>query len=139
MGAGSDFVKRISDEVFIGGNVALIDELFADDFVSHDPAPGLSADRAGVRALAEIATGAFSDRSLEFDEFLETTDGRVVESWAMVAVHSGEAFGVPPSGRRVRVRGVEIWRCDGGKDGGKVVEHWGAVDMGDLMAKAAGA
>lgn len=25
-----------------------------------------------------------------------TTDGRVVETWMMVATHTGEAFGLPP-------------------------------------------
>lgn len=29
------------------------------------------------------------------------------------------------SGQAVRIRGVEIWRCSGGK----IVEHWGAVDV----------
>ncbi len=72
---------------------------------------------------------------LEFDELIDTADGRVVESWAMSGVHSGEAFGLPPSGQRVRVRGVEIFRCADGK----IVEHWGAVDMSDFIEKAMGA
>lgn len=69
---------------------------------------------------------------MEFDEFLDTADGRVVESWAMTARHTGELFGVPPTGVTARVRGVEIWCCAGGK----IVEHWGAVDMSDFFEKA---
>jgi len=32
------------------------------------------------------------------------------------------------------VRGVEIFRCESGK----IVEHWGAVDMSDVAEKAMG-
>ena len=41
-------------------------------------------------------------------------------------------MGIPPSGKDVRVRGLEIWRCAGGK----IVEHWGVVDMTDVLQKA---
>ena len=71
---------------------------------------------------------------MDFDELMDTTDGRVVESWAMVGTHTGEAFGVPPSSQPVRIRGIEIWRCDNGK----IVEHWGSIDMSDLFEKAGG-
>ena len=132
MGADADIVRRLTDEVFIGGNVDVIDVLIADDFVSHDLPPGVPPTREGQRAIAEVVIGAFSDRKVEFDEYLDTTDGRVVESWAMLATHTGEAFGVPASGQQVRVRGIEIWRCSNGK----IVEHWGSVDMSDVFEKA---
>jgi predicted ester cyclase len=51
-----------------------------------------------------------------------------------VGTHTGEAFGLPPSNKIVRVRGVELWRCVDGE----VVEHWGAGDMSDLFDKAQG-
>ena len=81
-----------------------------------------------------MVTSAFSDRNAEFDDYDDTSDGCVVESWAMTGSHTGEAFGLPPSGQSIRVRGVEIWRCAGGK----IVEHWGAVDMSDVAQKAMG-
>ena len=132
MGAAADIVRRLTDEAFVGGNVEVVDEVIADDFVSHDPAPGMPATREGQRAIAEMVVSAFSDRKVEFDEYVDTTDGRVVESWAMIATHTGNAFGVPGSGQQVRVRGIEIWRCSDGK----IVEHWGSVDMSDVFEKA---
>ena len=104
------------------------------DFVSHDPPPGGPPTREGLRGVAEVVTTAFSNRALEFDDVVEMTDGRLVESWAMGATHTGEAFGLPASGQPVRVRGIEIWRCEDGK----IVEHWAAIDMGDVAGKAAG-
>jgi len=132
MGAAADIVRRLTNEAYLAGNVEVIDELMGDDFVTHDPPPGMPATRDGQRVMAEMVIGAFSDRTMEFDDYIDATDGRVVETWAMVATHSGEAFGVPPSGQQVRVRGIEIWRCADGK----IVEHWGAVDMSDVFEKA---
>ena len=135
MGADADLVRRLSEDVFLGGNIGVFDELVADDFVSHDPPPGLAGTKDGFRQLAEMVVAAFSDRKAEVDEYLDTSDGRVVESWAMTGTHTGGAFGLPASGQDIRVRGVEIWRCAGGK----VVEHWGAVDMSDVFMKAGSA
>jgi steroid delta-isomerase-like uncharacterized protein len=135
MGADADLIRRVTEKAFLGGDVSVIEEVVADDFTSHDPPPGLPGTRDGFRAVAEMVIGAFSDRKMDTDEFLDTTDGRVVESWAMVGTHTGEAFGLPPSGQPVRIRGIEIWRCDNGR----IVEHWGSIDMSDLFEKASGA
>jgi predicted ester cyclase len=132
MGANADLVRRLTDEVFAGGNVGAIDELLGDDFTSHDAPPGLPGTRDGFRDLAAMVTASMSNPRFEYDEYIEATDGRVVENWAMVATHTGEAFGLPPSNQEVRVRGIEIWRCDGGR----IVEHWGSIDMSDVFEKA---
>lgn len=132
--ADRDIIQRLTNEGFLGGNPGVVDDLFADDFVDHDPPPGVPPTKDGVRMLIQAINGAFSDMAAEFDEYSDTTDGCVVENWAMTGTHTGEAFGLPPSGQKVRVRGVEIFRCEGGK----IVEHWGAVDMSDVAEKAMG-
>jgi steroid delta-isomerase-like uncharacterized protein len=132
MGSDADLVRRLTNEVFLEGNLAAIDELIADDFTTHDPPPGIAASKDGMRQLAEMVVASFSDRATSFDEYIDTADGRVVENWAMTGTHTGEAFGLPASGQDIVVRGVEIWRCTNGK----IVEHWGAVDMSDVFMKA---
>ena len=94
MGADADIIRRITDEAFVGGNASVIDELVADDYVEHDAPPGVPASRDGFRQMAEMVTAAFTDRKMEFDDYLETSDGRVVENWAMTGTHTAEAFGV---------------------------------------------
>ena len=135
MGADADLIRRLTEEGFLKGDAGIVDELLADDFVTHDPPPGVSGDKEGQRQIIAVVSSAFSDMRMEFDEMIDTADGRVVENWAMSGVHSGEAFGVPPSNQRVRVRGVEIWRCAEGR----IAENWGAVDMSDFFEKAMGA
>jgi steroid delta-isomerase-like uncharacterized protein len=132
--ADRDIVKRLTNEGFIGGNAAAVDELVADGFVDHDPPPGVPPTKDGVKMVIEAINAAFSDMAVEFDEYLDTTDGCVVENWAMTGKHTGEAFGLPPSNQSIRVRGVEIFRVENGK----IAEHWGAVDMSDVAQKAMG-
>ena len=95
-------IKRLTEEVFLDGNLAPIEDLVSDDFVDHDPPPGVPPTKEGFRLLAEMIVGVFSDRKAEFDEFIDTADGRVVENWAMTATHTGEAFGLPASGKSIR-------------------------------------
>ena len=59
-----------------------------------------------------MVTASFSDRKTPPDEFIDTGDGRVVENWTMTGPHTGEAFGLPPSGQDVKSEG---WRSSGAK------------------------
>ena len=118
-----DVVRRLTDEVFINGNVDVINELVADNYVDNDPIPGLGNDREALRQLAGMVT-AFSDKKMVLDDFYAEGD-IVTENWTMVGRHTGDFLGVKPQGNEVTVRGVEIWRVKGGK----IVEHWGVVDM----------
>ena len=114
MGADADIVRRLTEEVFVGGKLEVIDELIADDFVSHDPPPGIAPTKAGFRQLAEMVITSMSDRKSDPDEFIDTADGRVVENWTMTGRHTGEVFGLPPSDQDVSSEG---WRSSGAKAG----------------------
>ena len=118
--------------MFIDGDFSHWDDLIGDDFVDHDPMPGMPNDKKGQRQTAEAVVAAFSARNAENDEMIETTDGRVVENWLFAGKHTGEMMGIPPSGKDIHVRGIEIWRCADGR----IVEHWGVVDISDVLEKA---
>jgi len=132
MGADSDVIRRIANEVFLAGDLAKCDELIDDSFVDHDPMPGLPDDAKGARQLAEMVVNTFTDRKMSMHDVAETSDGRVVENWIMEGTHTGEAMGIPPSNQGIRVRGMELWRVANGK----VVEHWGVIDISDVLEKA---
>ena len=132
MGADSDVVRRLTQEVFVGGDFSHWDDLIDDSFEDHDPMPGMPNDKKGQRQTAEAVVAAFSDRKAEMDELTDMADGRVVENWIFGGTHSGEMMGIPPSNKKIRVRGIEIWRCANGK----IVEHWGVVDISDVLEKA---
>ncbi len=132
MGADSDVVKRLANEVFMDGDFSSWDDLVDDGFVDHDPMPGMGDDKKAQREVAEMVVSAFSNRKMGMHDLAETSDGRVVENWRMDGTHTGEAMGIPPSNKDISVRGMEIWRVADGK----VVEHWGVVDISDVLEKA---
>ena len=93
---------------------------------------GIGTMSSRLVEVAEMVVNAFSNRRMSLHEVAETDDGRVVESWRMEGKHVGDAMGIPASNQDISVRGMEIWRVDNGK----IVEHWGVVDIGDVLEKA---
>ena len=45
------------------------------------------------------------------------------------AVHSGEFFGVPPTGKRVTIRYMDFWKVADGK----IADNWVMVDFPDVL------
>lgn len=62
MSDGSGIMQRFYEEVLVGGNVALVDELIADDFVDHEePFPGQPQGKEGVVFYVNAIRSAFPD------------------------------------------------------------------------------
>ena len=119
--------SRWYEEVFNAGNMALIDELFAPDFVDHDPSnplPGLE----GVRQLVSMYRGAFPDLRLTIED--EITEGdRVVTRFTGRGTHKGSLMGIPPTAKRVTITAIDILRFENGR----IAEHWGNQDLLGMM------
>ena len=67
MGADADLIRRLTEEGFLKGDPGVVDELMADDFVTHDPPPGVSGDKEGRRQIIAMVSAAFSDMQMESD------------------------------------------------------------------------
>lgn len=129
MTEGTGLIKRFYTEVIGEGNLALIDELVSDDFVDHNPMPGQSPSKDGVRYFVNTMRAAFPDLKTTTSE-PALVDGNLEALYVvMTGTHQGELMGVEPTGRTVEFSGIDIIRVDGGK----CVEHWGAADMMALM------
>ena len=119
--------SRWYEEVFNAGNVALIDELFAPDFVDHDPSnplPGLE----GVRQLVSMYRGAFPDLHLTIED--EITEGdKIVTRFTGRGTHKGSLMGIPPTGKRATITAIDILRFEHGR----IAEHWGNQDLLGMM------
>jgi steroid delta-isomerase-like uncharacterized protein len=122
--------EHFYDEVFRRRNVGAIDELLADDFVEHNPAPGKSTDRQGAKALIGQVLAAFPDLELEVEREIAEGD-TVATALRFTGTHRAEFAGIPATGRRVTVAVNEMTRF---RDG-RCTEHWGVVDMVGLMAQ----
>ena len=107
-------VRRAFEEPW-KGNLDVVDELVASDYVGHDPASlePLHGPE-GVKEFISAYTAAFPDARITVEEQLAEGD-RVATRWSGRGTHEGELMGVEPTGRQVTVSGLTISRLEGGK------------------------
>lgn len=121
-------MRQFYTEVMQKGNVAMLDDLVAPDFVDHQPAPGQDAGAAGVKQFVSALHKAISG--------LQVTVEHVVAEGDMVVAHvvcrgkqTGDLLGIPASGKDVVMRVSDLVRIQNGK----AVERWGVEDMSGLV------
>jgi predicted ester cyclase len=117
------------EEVFNRGNISLVDELFAPDFVEHEELPpGIPPGREAVKQLPTMFRSAFPDFKVTIDDVIAEGDKVVVRStWS--GTHKGEFMGISPTGKSVSFGVFDTIRIAGGK----FVEHWGQMDTIGMM------
>ncbi len=122
-------VSRLYAEVINQERAAVIDELFAADVIVHDPFMGTVAGVGAFRQLLGLFDAAFPHHRVEVHQVIENGDWVAVVH-THTATHAGPFNGVAPTGRTVRVAGVEIIRLAGGR----IAEFWRHDDdLGLLM------
>jgi steroid delta-isomerase-like uncharacterized protein len=119
-------LRRAIEEGWNQGNVALFDELFAPNFIHHDP------DRPDFRTLEDYkryvteTRSAFPDFHLTIEDLIAEGE-QVVTRWMWRGTHTGGSvwpMPIPATGKQVTVTGITILRFAGGK----FVEDWHLVD-----------
>ncbi len=116
-------VRRYIEEVWNNGNLALIDELFAPDWINHTPSIGQTAGREGLKQLIAGFRAAAPDLHLTINDMIAAGD-RVVTRWTAQGTHQGEVLGVPPTGKLITGTAIVIDRIVDGR----IVEHWAGRD-----------
>ena len=122
--------RRALEEVFSGqGNLDVADELFAPDYVGHDPA-SLEDIRGpeGVKEFGSMYRNAFPDVQLSVQEQVAEGD-MVATRWIASATHQGDLMGIAPTGNRVTVAGTSVERIVDGK----IEETWDNYDALGMM------
>lgn len=115
------------------GNLSVIDELVADDFVDREAFPGLEPNKEGVKRFFAMLRSAFPDLRMEVREMLADDDLVSVRVIA-TGTHEGDFMGMSSSGRRIEVQVFDILRI---RDG-QVTEHWGLMDAMTMMQQLGG-
>jgi steroid delta-isomerase-like uncharacterized protein len=119
-------LNRIYEEVFTQGRAEVADEIIAADAVDHEM-QGARGPAALKEALA-MFRGAFPDLKMTMDDAI-VEGNQVAARFTMTGTHKGEFQGIPPTGKSVKIGGIDIVRFEGDK----AVEHWGYTDQMGLM------
>lgn len=122
-------VRRYVEEVYDQRKLEVADEIFAPDFVLHDPdLPGGARGSEGMKGVVETFIGAFPDLQVSLDDVFSSGE-KVVTRWTSRGTHQGELMGIAPTGNRVEVTAVGIWRVADGK----IAEAWVVFDALGMM------
>ena len=111
-------VRRLVDQAQSQGNLAVVDELLADDFVDHTPFPGVPPTRDGVKMLFGYLRAAFPDLHVRIDEQVADSE-KVVTRKTFAGTHQGEFMGAPGTGKPVQFEVIDILTFREGK----IAEH----------------
>ncbi len=115
--------------VFEQGNIDLLDELLAPDYINHSPAtPDLPTGPEGVKAVVSMFRSAMPDLRVVIEDMIAEGD-KVATRYTLEGTHEGELFGVPPTGQRLSIKSISVERVADGK----IREHWRITDTLDMM------
>src|SRR5438094_10040091 len=89
-------LHRLMDECFTQGNLALVDELFAPDWVNNDPSLPELRGRDGARQLIALWRNAFADLRVTIDDMVAEGE-KVAGHFTIVGTHQGDLMGIAPT------------------------------------------
>ena len=110
--------RRVFDEIFNQGKFQVANEIYAPDFRNYGVhrTIDLQTDQEWVHAEKK----AFPDLRMSVQQMVAERD-KVAVLWTFQGTHTGSGYeGLPPTGTRVEVRGITIWRIVDGR----IVEEW---------------
>lgn len=110
-------------------NETLADELISTNAIFHVPGrPEPMRGPTGYLEIIAMMRGGFPDIQWTLEEMVAEAD-KVAARFIMRGTHQGMFFGVPPSGKRIAVQAMNIYRFSDGK----FVEERGQPDMLGLL------
>jgi predicted ester cyclase len=121
-------MRREIEEGWHKGNLTVIDEIYAADFVDHSPFPGTTPDREGIKQFINIIRIAFPDIKLTIEDLIAESD-KVVERVTATGTNKGKFMGVNPTNKQIIVPLITINRFAGDK----IVERWSISDQLAMM------
>jgi predicted ester cyclase len=122
--ANKGLVRRFYKEVYVDWNMSRADEVLSPQFTSHDWPEGGPAGPKAFRDYYAAIRSAVPDARYEVDDLIAEGD-RVVVRWRMLGTHSGAFRGIAPTGRPIVLKGIAIYRVEGGK----LMERWVVSDL----------
>ena len=121
--------RRLAEEVWTQGDLAVVDELIAQDDDDPRATPRERTGLAGLKDRVTVLRRAFPDLHLIVEDQIVEAD-RVVTRSTVRGTHTGAFLGLARTGRRVEFELIDVNRVD---DDGRITQHWTALDTHSLI------
>jgi len=113
-------IVRRYQEAYNNCDFDALTELVAADVLTPNIISGMPPGLEGAKAVHQTTLIGMPDYHTVIEDLIAEGD-KVVARVTMTGTHTGNFWGIPPSGKRVNLTGIYIVRIAGGK----IVEHWG--------------
>lgn len=118
-------VLRIAEDIWNGGNLDVCDDVMVEDAPYHGPhMPNGHGTRDDWKRAIRMYRGVFPDSHVTFEE-ITTCGDRVIGRWAATGTQTGPMPGLEPTGRKISITGITIYRISDGK----IIESWEELDL----------
>lgn len=114
--------RALIDEIWNKRNLEAIDDIYAENFVGHDPQNPIEG-RDGMREWIEEVIHISPDFHINLHETVAEGDVAVTR-WTASGTHSSEWKGIPPTNRPYVVTGMTMSKFSDGL----IVESWVNTD-----------
>ena len=125
-------VRFANDEILGKGNLGVVDDIFATDYVAHAGGKDYKGPEF-VRRFARQLRSAIPDlRVVEVALLIQAGD-TIAWQRTLSGTHEAEMMGLPPTGQKVEWRDLVVTRFDGEK----IAEDWAVSELaGQLLSKS---
>ena len=126
-----ELVREFIKEINVGKGEstkmrALFDKFYSRDFVAHSTTGDMNMGQ--YEQYIQGMVSAFPDYEFTLAELIAGEDKVAIRmSWS--GTHKGEIQGIPPTGKRVNVTSIGIWRIADDK----FIESWSLSDTLGMM------
>ena len=118
-----DLIRRLIDEAFNAGNLDIVAEALADDYLDHLAGPGAPRGPEVFRGFVIAFRATLPDVEVTVEDLIAEGD-RVALRVTWRGTQLGPLGNVPATGLAVAFVGYHVYRIEDGK----LAEHWGLQD-----------
>ena len=121
-------VRRWVEEGWNKGNLAVVDQLYAPNFVQHEPAPETVHSSQDLKQYVSAYRTAIPDFYLNIEDLLAEGD-KVMLRFISGGTQKGPLMGIPATGKTAAVTGMVIFRLANSR----IEEAWVNFDVLGLL------
>ncbi len=120
-------VRRMMD-LIASGDTSQVDQVFAPNWVNHDPSLPPLQGLDGARQLVQIFHSAYPDGRVTLDNMITEGD-KVGGNFSFTGTNTGSFLGLPATSKKVNVQAAGIFRVANGK----LTDNWVNLDAMGVM------
>ena len=121
-----DFMQAYTEDFWNKQNITDFEKYYTADFIVHNANGDQNYEQ--YKGLCKAYFAAFPDLHITTDDLVAEGD-KVVKVWTANCTHKGEFMGIPATGNRIVIKGIEVFRIEDGK----ILELWASMDSLGMM------